>query len=201
MKGDAVVAGERDAHALRREGDALDRARLGEGLQRTVGKPHMRLPAGRKACRSARPGGHGGDPLAADRGEFGDRSLRIHPREAAVLAAAQQGRAGLVHRRRRNAVVGLDGGVAAGKPVDRAVRQREDRRFAEEGGGHAMAAEIEGRDCRHGVGYASQARKPSSSLSRSRSRPMKTRRLSRRSPSFHGRWWSPSTIMWTPCTT
>ena len=42
--------------------------------------------------------------------------------------------------------------------------------------------------------------RPSSTFS-SRWRPMKTSRLWRISSSFHGRWWLPSMIMWTPCTT
>src|SRR5690606_12896394 len=48
---------------------------------------------------------------------------------------------------------------------------------------------------------ARHASKPRRSFSSSSSRPMKTSRVSCVSPSFHGRWWSPSTIMWTPCTT
>src|SRR4029450_5090343 len=43
-----------------------------------------------------------------------------------------------------------------------------------------------------------QRSKPSRIICSGSSRPMKTTRLSRRSPSFHFRWWSPSSIMCTP---
>src|SRR5262245_43113337 len=43
-----------------------------------------------------------------------------------------------------------------------------------------------------------QLSKPSRITCSGNSRPMKTTRLSRRSPSFHFRWWSPSSIMCTP---
>ena len=46
-----------------------------------------------------------------------------------------------------------------------------------------------------------QLSKPSRINCSGNSRPMKTRRLSRDSPSFHFRWWSPSNIMWTPWNT
>lgn len=51
------------------------------------------------------------------------------------------------------------------------------------------------------AGFAQHAMKPSVMTSLGRLRPMKTRRETRSSPSFQGRWWSPSTSMWTPWTT
>src|SRR5437868_14349718 len=43
-----------------------------------------------------------------------------------------------------------------------------------------------------------QLLKPSRIICSGNSRPMKMTRLSRGSPSFHFRWWSPSSIMCTP---
>lgn len=44
---------------------------------------------------------------------------------------------------------------------------------------------------------ARHLRKPSSIRPLGRLRPINTRRLTRFSPSFQGRWWSPSSSMWT----
>ena len=43
-----------------------------------------------------------------------------------------------------------------------------------------------------------QRSKPSRIIASGNSRPMKTSRLRRGSPSFQGLWWSPSSIMCTP---
>ena len=50
-------------------------------------------------------------------------------------------------------------------------------------------------------GYAAHSSKPLRIMVSGSSRPMNTIRLSRFSASFHSRWWSPSSIMWTPWNT
>ena len=84
----------------------------------------------------------------------------------------------------------LDRGKAG--PVEDAVRHREDGTVAEEMDGDAMAFEIDRGDGGHeayaATGCAWQASKVRFSIAASRSRPMKTSRLSRFSSSFHSRW-------------
>src|SRR5690606_23572346 len=123
---------------------------------------------------------------------------------AAVLAARQQGGAVGIADAGQQALVRLGDLLAAIEAMNGAGGGGEEGDVAEEMGGEDMAFEIKRCNCRHQaavVWAAWQARKLFSIFSTSRSRPMKTRRDSRFSPSFHGRWWSPSTIMWTPCTT
>ncbi len=60
-----------------------------------------------------------------------------------------------------------------------------------DGGLRAGGIELDAHD-------AMQLSKPSRIACSGNSRPMKTMRLSRFSPSFHFRWWSPSSIMCTP---
>ena len=69
MQRDAVVAGNGDAQALRRKGDAFDRALLGEFLGRAVGEPHEAALAVGIGDRALRAGGDLRDPFARYLGE------------------------------------------------------------------------------------------------------------------------------------
>src|SRR5690606_16782263 len=96
------------------------------------------------------------------------------------------------------AVMGLRRLVAVVEAMDAAVGECEDGYVVKPDCRDAMAVEIERSDGRHQAWQASNVRFRRSASS---SRPMKTRRLSCFSPSFQARWWSPSRIMCTPCTT
>src|SRR5262249_13560052 len=86
--------------------------------------------------------------------------------------------------------------------------RRHDRRVGLERPGALDDRGFIGASVGHGLAptstrpaHATQLSKPSRIFSSGSLRPMKTMRLSRFSPSFHGRWWSPSRIMGTPWNT
>jgi len=83
--------------------------------------------------------------------------------------------------------MGLGHLVATVQAVDGAGGGGEERDVSEKGSSDDVAFDIERGNRRHQEA-ASQAWKLFSSFSRSRSRPMKTSRVSRFSPSFQGRW-------------
>ena len=96
--------------------------------------------------RSRRDAGH---PFAAEVAEDFDGAVGGDRSDLAVLAAADQPRIGGVGDGGQQALMRLRRLVAVVEPVNGAVGEREEGHAADEGGGHAMAVEIEWRDCRH----------------------------------------------------
>ena len=85
------------------------------------------------------------------------------------------------------------------RPAACARRRRDVVGVGTESLGSAMRRST--RPCMRVDASRHAALEPCRIFSSGRLRPMKTRRLSRFSPSFHGRWWSPSRIMCTPWNT
>src|SRR5690606_7547301 len=134
--------------------------------------------------RALRACGDDRDPLARHLGQKRGGPVSGDTEDLAVLAAGDERVAGLVADAGEQAVIGLAHLVAMVEPMNLAGSGGEEGDVAKEGRGDDVAVEIEGSDSRHQFAAASQALKLRSIFSRSRSRPMKTRRLSRFSPSF-----------------
>src|SRR6185312_8575356 len=115
------------------------------------------------------------EDAAAMHGDARDVAFRIHERDIFLGADKAGTLAEKMHGRRRRA--NRNGAHAVGDGCD----------------GGLPAARLE--RAHHVV---MQLSKPSRIACSGNSRPMKTSRLSRGSPSFHLRWWSPSSIMCTP---
>ena len=117
----------------------------------------------------------GGENAAAVHGDLGDLTLGVD--QGDVLLAADEGGAVAQEVRRGHGHAERNGLDAVGDGDDRGGIGRRRELFHHE---------------------TMQLSKPLRMASSGNSRPMKTRRLSRGSPSFHFRWWLPSSIMWTP---
>ncbi len=198
MQRGTIVAGDRDTHTLRSEGQPLDAARMDHFFELAVRQFHpCRLAAG-KSNGTARAGRYARHPFATDFSDLLDRAVCANAEDLAVLAAAYKPLAIGIGRSGQQTVMRFHPLVAVVEPVDHAVGEREMRDAGKPAGGDTMAVEIKGCDCGHQAWQASKVRLRRSASS---SRPMKTSRLSCCSSSFQARWWSPSRIMWTPCTT
>src|SRR5262249_2185447 len=92
-------------------------------------------------------------------------------------------------------LLGADKGCTVAEKMYRGDRRADrDRPYAVRQGDDG--GPIAGIEIAHHV--VMQLSKPARIACSGNSRPMKTRRLWRGSPSFHFRWWSPSSIMCTP---
>ena len=95
----------------------------------------------------------------------------------------------------RDALFGADKGRALTEEMHGGNR-RADRNQTHAVGDGDDGSLLGGIELAHHV--VMQPSKPERIACSGNSRPMKMRRLSRGSPSFHLRWWLPSSIMWTP---
>ena len=149
MQGRAVVAGDAETHALGREGDTFDRARVGEFLHLAVGEAHPGVAAAGIGDGTLRARCHRGHPFLAGAGQFFRGSGGGKRHHLAVLAARDQqvvpGRRG----RRQKPIVQLQRLLAVVEPVHHAVGEGEKGNVVEEGSSDAMAFEIKRGDCGH----------------------------------------------------
>jgi hypothetical protein len=150
MQRHAVVAGNPDAHAFRRESDAFDGARMLELSCFAVRETDVgTAPDGEGDCtlRSGRDAGH---PLATDLGQDLDGAFDADRRDFAVLAAGNQSRLRRVDSGCKQPVMGTYGLVAEIEPVHRAIGQREEGHAGNEDSGNAMTFEVERGEGGHG---------------------------------------------------
>src|SRR5690606_1731428 len=131
------------AHALGREGEAFHGARVVEGLYLAVGETDMGRAPGGIGDGALRAGRDRGDPLALDAAEVRYAAVGGNGAHLAVLAAGDQALAGGVEHRAEQAVMDGPGLLAVVEAMDRATRHGEERDVADEGGGDAVAVEVE----------------------------------------------------------
>ena len=199
-----ALAVQREPADRRAEGVAV--RRLGRAL-----RPDDRLAA--DAGDNQAGGGAGGemlDPFRSERAQIGNAAVGRHAPHPAIVAAGDDRHAiGMAAGCKDRAVMRGDRrGIALRRdPTHAAVAKRHHRHIVDpddrSGRGlddNMAAVAIDQSRVRHAAS-APHASKSRCNVSRSRLRPMKTIRLVRGSPGFQSRWVSPSSSMWTPCTT
>ena len=120
----AVVAGDADANALRREGDRLDCARVGQFLDLAVGEADEGAAARGPGNGALRACGDGADPLAAGLAELRRTAVGGDREDLAVLAPGPQAIGRRIVDRGEQAVIGLGRLEAMVETVDGALGER-----------------------------------------------------------------------------
>ena len=132
----AVVAGDGEPRALRREGDAARRAGQVEAPLAAIGEADRDLPAGGEGDGVAGAGGDVVDPFPRALGQRAGPRRSLRRGDEAVVAAGDEALAVDGPRRRQDrAGMDRDGGLRlAGDQPHRAVAKGKGGGFAEEGG-------------------------------------------------------------------
>ena len=211
-----VVMGNREAQALGRKGETTHRRRHIEGLFFALAAANEGGLAGRPRHSAVGMQCYIVDPAPLRIGrQHRHRALGIECNDLAVIAAgddtfavgsrAQNDAAVKGDRRdvagrtdQRRVLLGADEHRGVAEKMNRGDRHADGKRTHPVGDGSDGGAVARIKLFHHVV---IQLSKPSRIICSGNSRPMKTTRLSRASPSFHLRWWSPSSIMCTPWNT
>ena len=209
----AVVVGEREPQALRRECKRADARRRLERLVLALVPAHERGLAGGPCNRAVGMDRDVVDPAAFCVGhENRALALRIERDHVAVVAAGDDPRT-IRSRRQDRAAVNGDRNLLAVAGNERDVSSsptnaaRSPMKYTAATGASMVTgrtrstAEATERSCGGSSSLIMRLRTSQSlreSTSSGNSRPMNTRRLSRFSSGFHLRWRLPSSIMWTP---
>ena len=214
----AVVMRDREPQALRRERKPADgRGHLERFLLALAARARTRScrpttpPRRRDAARHCRSSAAWGRSRERRLSPFASSATTLPSSPPMTMRAAIGGRAqnaAAVHGDRRHLASRVTSATFSSAPTKAALSPRKctavDRRADATGRTRSvtetMEPELSARiEFFHHV--VMQLSKPSRIICSGNSRPMKTRRLSRCSPSFQSRWWSPSSIMCTPWNT
>ena len=184
-EGHAIVAGEREARAFGSECHAFDGTveNLFVALAIVL---NIDCRFARSECDAVGADGDSVDPFARDSTHFAGTASCVSGHDLAVFAAGDQRLAVYSLGGTQKAVMNHRFLEAAFKPKQRSASIGKHRHVGDEPGKNAMSRKVYWRDCRHV--YALQASKAFCRAALSSLRPMKTRRLSRFSSGFHGRW-------------
>ncbi len=151
---DAVVAGNRDAQALGREGDCLDGALASEVGWSSARRYHSPALACGNRYGAARSAGERVDPLAGTFTNHPRRTVARNAVDRAVLAAGHQRRTVQRQRRAGDPAGYLDPPFAARNKHHRPVRHGECGRVADKSRPFDMGAGVDWRNGRHRSGGA-----------------------------------------------